>query len=260
MSSHLLAYCHPAHFAQLLAPSIGNIHGRYINPPDFKLELLDELQKEVGPGTDANALLVLHGTDDLPDELFRDCLCRGAVKMNVNSWARDPQVKYWCVATTMWMHVACSLFMISLMTPVPFPFFYSPSLSGPPTSKSRVCPSSTTGACRRSLQPARDSCTCSKALERPTRSWSLYDLIYLFFSNYIACSYMHPAHIDQISYVKMQSIASLIGSATALRLQRHMIQFREGGSGEESTRRCGVQRGRTKKRSAHALTSLSGLS
>ncbi|UZJ53729.1 hypothetical protein CBS101457_003049 [Exobasidium rhododendri] len=79
----------------LLAPSIGNIHGRYVNPPNFKLELLDELQQEIGPGTDSNALLVLHGTDDLPDSLFLDCLHRGAIKMNVNSWARDPQVKYW---------------------------------------------------------------------------------------------------------------------------------------------------------------------
>lgn len=80
---------------QLLAPSIGNIHGRYINPPNFRLDLLDELQKEVGPGTASNSILVLHGTDDLPDELFKDCIRRGAIKINVNSWARDPQVKYW---------------------------------------------------------------------------------------------------------------------------------------------------------------------
>lgn len=80
---------------QLLAPSIGNIHGRYINRPNFRLDLLDELQKEVGPGTQCNAIVVLHGTDDLPDELFRDCIKRGAIKINVNSWARDPQVKYW---------------------------------------------------------------------------------------------------------------------------------------------------------------------
>lgn len=81
--------------AQMLAPSIGNIHGRYINPPDFHLDLLTTLQKTVGPGTGCNSYLVLHGTDDLPDELFKDCVKRGAVKINVNSWARDPQVEYW---------------------------------------------------------------------------------------------------------------------------------------------------------------------
>lgn len=81
--------------AQMLAPSIGNIHGRYVNPPAFRLELLEQLQKQVGPGTKANSYLVLHGTDDLPDELFRECVERGAYKINVNSWARDPQVEYW---------------------------------------------------------------------------------------------------------------------------------------------------------------------
>ncbi|GAC71993.1 fructose 1,6-bisphosphate aldolase [Moesziomyces antarcticus T-34] len=81
--------------AQMLAPSIGNIHGRYVNPPAFRLELLEALQSAVGPGTAANSYLVLHGTDDLPDELFRDCVRRGAYKINVNSWARDPQVEFW---------------------------------------------------------------------------------------------------------------------------------------------------------------------
>lgn len=79
----------------MLAPSIGNIHGRYINPPAFHLDLLDKLQSTVGPGTPSNAYLVLHGTDDLPDSLFTDCIQRGAYKINVNSWARDPQVEYW---------------------------------------------------------------------------------------------------------------------------------------------------------------------
>ncbi|KAJ9480359.1 putative Fructose-bisphosphate aldolase (putative) [Pseudozyma hubeiensis] len=81
--------------AQMLAPSIGNIHGRYVNEPQFRLDLLEELQKTVGPGTKSNAYIVLHGTDDLKDELFRDCTKRGAYKINVNSWARDPQVEYW---------------------------------------------------------------------------------------------------------------------------------------------------------------------
>lgn len=55
---------------------------------------MDKLQSTVGPGTASNALIVLHGTDDLKDELFRDCVARGCVKINVNSWARNPQVEY----------------------------------------------------------------------------------------------------------------------------------------------------------------------
>lgn len=79
----------------LLAPSIGNIHGQYINPPNFHLNLLEELQEKIGNGTKTDAIIVLHGTDTLSDQLFRDCVKRGCIKINVNSWARDPQVKYW---------------------------------------------------------------------------------------------------------------------------------------------------------------------
>ncbi|PWN88800.1 aldolase [Acaromyces ingoldii] len=79
----------------MLAPSIGNIHGRYTSAPDFRLDLLDDLQGRVGPKTQANALIVLHGTDDLSDDLFRECVRRGCVKINVNSWAREPQVEHW---------------------------------------------------------------------------------------------------------------------------------------------------------------------
>jgi fructose-bisphosphate aldolase, class II len=31
----------------------------------------------------------------LPDHLFTDCLERGTVKVNINSWARVPQMKVW---------------------------------------------------------------------------------------------------------------------------------------------------------------------
>lgn len=75
----------------MLAPSIGNIHGRYTSTPDFHLDLLTDLRARVGTQT----RMVLHGTDDLPDALFRQCVERGFVKINVNSWARDPQVEHW---------------------------------------------------------------------------------------------------------------------------------------------------------------------
>ena len=37
--------------------------------------------------------ICLNGTDELPDELFRECVKSGVSKFNVNSWARDPYVK-----------------------------------------------------------------------------------------------------------------------------------------------------------------------
>lgn len=69
----------------MLAPSIGNIHGRYVNPPNFDLERLQRLQDSIGPKTKTGAYLVMHGTDDLSDELFAECVKRGTRKMNMNS-------------------------------------------------------------------------------------------------------------------------------------------------------------------------------
>ena len=79
----------------MLAPSIGNIHGRYVNPPQFDLERLQSLQDAIGPNTPTGAYIVMHGTDDLSDELFLECVKRGTRKMNMNSWTRDPQVNSW---------------------------------------------------------------------------------------------------------------------------------------------------------------------
>ncbi|KDN41232.1 aldolase [Tilletiaria anomala UBC 951] len=83
--------------ASMLAPCVGNMHGNYPSDPVafFKLDLLSELDKAVGYKTPSNAHLVLHGTDDLPDHLFTDCIKRGTVKINVNSWTRNPQLNVW---------------------------------------------------------------------------------------------------------------------------------------------------------------------
>ena len=37
--------------------------------------------------------LCLHGTDDLPDTLFQECIANGISKINVNSWAREPYLE-----------------------------------------------------------------------------------------------------------------------------------------------------------------------
>ncbi|KAF9005098.1 ketose-bisphosphate aldolase [Cyathus striatus] len=75
--------------AVILAPSIGNLHGLYINPPNFKLDILDSLRETFN----GRIPICLHGTDQLPDDLFVECIKRGVSKINVNSWARDPYAK-----------------------------------------------------------------------------------------------------------------------------------------------------------------------
>ncbi|KAF8654832.1 hypothetical protein AX16_003352 [Volvariella volvacea WC 439] len=96
--------------AAILAPSIGNLHGSYINPPDFKQDILEALHETFR----GKVPLCLHGTDDLPDELFKECIKNGISKVidsnphicallnpsisgqnqiNINSWGRDPYAK-----------------------------------------------------------------------------------------------------------------------------------------------------------------------
>ena len=75
--------------ASILAPSIGNLHGSYIDPPNFRLNIL----KDLGSQFSSHVPLCLHGTDQLPDELFKECIANGISKVNVNSWARDPYAK-----------------------------------------------------------------------------------------------------------------------------------------------------------------------
>ncbi|EJF61029.1 aldolase [Dichomitus squalens LYAD-421 SS1] len=75
--------------ARILAPSIGNLHGSYINGPKFRQDILKDLQQ-----TFKGAIpLCLHGTDELPDDLFRECIANGISKININSWGRDPYAK-----------------------------------------------------------------------------------------------------------------------------------------------------------------------
>ncbi|KAJ7736740.1 aldolase [Mycena maculata] len=75
--------------AIILAPSIGNLHGSYINPPNFRQEILKALHNTFA----GKVPLCLHGTDELPYELFVECIKNGISKINVNSWARDPYAK-----------------------------------------------------------------------------------------------------------------------------------------------------------------------
>lgn len=76
--------------ASILSPSIGNLHGSYLNPPNFHQDILIDLRDRF---KNRQPYLCLHGTDELPDDLFVECIKNGISKINVNSWARDPYVK-----------------------------------------------------------------------------------------------------------------------------------------------------------------------
>ncbi|OZJ04491.1 hypothetical protein BZG36_02666 [Bifiguratus adelaidae] len=81
--------------AVILSPSIGNLHGSYINPPNFRQDILKDLRDRF---QGRPPYLCLHGTDELPDVLFQECIKNGISKINVNSWARDPYVKTLSIA------------------------------------------------------------------------------------------------------------------------------------------------------------------
>ncbi|KAF8742566.1 hypothetical protein AX14_003600 [Amanita brunnescens Koide BX004] len=75
--------------ADILAPSIGNLHGDYLQPPNFRQDILVRLRETFKD----KVFLCLHGTSNLPDELVRECIKNGMSKINVNGAARDPYVK-----------------------------------------------------------------------------------------------------------------------------------------------------------------------
>ncbi|KAH8879768.1 aldolase [Thozetella sp. PMI_491] len=65
----------------LLAPSIGNIHGDYgPRGPQLDYDRLDKITEQVG----GRVLMALHGTNDFTPEIMHRCIEGGAVKLNVN--------------------------------------------------------------------------------------------------------------------------------------------------------------------------------
>ncbi|KAL6709808.1 hypothetical protein ACN47E_000593 [Coniothyrium glycines] len=68
----------------ILAPSIGNIHGDYgpTGPKEGQLhyDRLESINKQVNK----RVLIALHGTNDFPAEVMQRCIRSGAIKLNVN--------------------------------------------------------------------------------------------------------------------------------------------------------------------------------
>ena len=65
----------------ILAPSIGNLHGDYgPKGPQLDYDRLESINKQVNN----RVSLALHGTNDFTEEIMRRCIDAGALKLNVN--------------------------------------------------------------------------------------------------------------------------------------------------------------------------------
>lgn len=68
----------------ILAPSIGNIHGDYgpAGPKEGQLhyDRLESINEQINK----RVLIALHGTNDFPPEVMERCIRSGAIKLNVN--------------------------------------------------------------------------------------------------------------------------------------------------------------------------------
>ena len=68
----------------ILAPSIGNVHGDYgpMGPKEGQLhyDRLEAIDKQINN----RVLIALHGTNDFPPEVMQRCIRSGAIKLNVN--------------------------------------------------------------------------------------------------------------------------------------------------------------------------------
>lgn len=65
----------------LLAPAFGNVHGDYGKKgPVLEYDRLEMIRQKVG----GRVRLVVHGTNDWPEELTKKCVAGGCVKVNVN--------------------------------------------------------------------------------------------------------------------------------------------------------------------------------
>ncbi|ORY31216.1 ketose-bisphosphate aldolase [Naematelia encephala] len=83
--------------AHILAPCIGNRHGTYVSKPDLRWDILQDLHSRFK----GRVTLCAHGTDFYSpkgvdwdiyggEAYFRETIKNGSIKINVNSWVRDP--------------------------------------------------------------------------------------------------------------------------------------------------------------------------
>jgi fructose-bisphosphate aldolase class II len=68
----------------ILAPSIGNVHGDYGPSGPAEGQLHFDRLGDIVSQIDGRVCVALHGTNDFPEEVMRKCIRAGATKLNVN--------------------------------------------------------------------------------------------------------------------------------------------------------------------------------
>ncbi|KAK0270971.1 hypothetical protein LTR35_013769 [Friedmanniomyces endolithicus] len=65
-----------------LAPAFGNVHGEYHGVENIRLDYdrLDSIHKKA----QSRVQIVLHGTNEFPPDIMRECIDRGVTRINVN--------------------------------------------------------------------------------------------------------------------------------------------------------------------------------
>jgi tagatose 1,6-diphosphate aldolase GatY/KbaY len=80
----------------LLAVTIGNVHGKYILPPDLDFARLKQINEQLSHSSvTKKPALVLHGASGLPKELIQQCKELGIAKFNVNTDVRTAAMNYY---------------------------------------------------------------------------------------------------------------------------------------------------------------------
>jgi tagatose 1,6-diphosphate aldolase GatY/KbaY len=76
----------------LLAVTIGNVHGKYHFPPNLDFLRLNRINQQLSLlPQERRPLLVLHGASGLPEEMITEAINKGIVKFNVNTDLRKLQ-------------------------------------------------------------------------------------------------------------------------------------------------------------------------
>jgi fructose-bisphosphate aldolase class II len=74
----------------ILAPSIGNVHGDYgpsgPAPGQLHFDRLQSIHSQIA----GRVIIALHGTNDFPESVMKQCIEAGAVKLNVNKLLLEP--------------------------------------------------------------------------------------------------------------------------------------------------------------------------
>ena len=76
---------------QFLAPAFGNLHGLYGKKgPQLDFHRLERIRRALG----GRIRIVLHGTNDFPDDIMKKCVVGGVTKVNLNKLIMDKYTEY----------------------------------------------------------------------------------------------------------------------------------------------------------------------